>query len=84
MHSGFSNVKEAKKKIPSDTSIIFEKKKGFKIRSEVFPIICEVGLRSLTCVCVSWAFEVTPKCDDNQESVRKEAVEASTLFISLH
>ena len=28
-------------------------------------------------VYVSWAFEVTPKCDDNQGSVRKEAVEAS-------
>ena len=46
--------------------------------------MCEVGLRSLKCVCVSWAFEVTPKCDGNQESVRKEAVEASSLFISLH
>ena len=46
--------------------------------------MCEVGLRSLKCVCVSWAFRVTPKCDGNQESVRKEAVEASTLFISLH
>lgn len=84
VHSGFSNVKEAKKKIPSDTSIIFEKEKGFKIWSEVFPIICEVGLQSLKCVCVSWTFEVTPKCDGNQERVRKGAVEASTLFISLH
>lgn len=43
MHSGFSNVKEAKKKIPSDTSIIFEKKKASKYEVRSFQLWVRSG-----------------------------------------
>lgn len=47
MHSGFSNVKEAKKKIPSDTSIIFERKKKaskYEVRSFQLSVRSGCGL----------------------------------------
>lgn len=46
MHSGFSNVKQAKKKIPSDTSISFEKKKAskYEVRSFQLSVRSSYGL----------------------------------------